>query len=198
MVSIGDGFALVRDALYFPIHAPVHIADLCLVIAGQVTDIIISIVIRTLCRAKLGGFAIPMPVVQLIIRQLALIIPVIAISQAIGHRAGISRSQQAQYIAIAIVTEIFSIGSVDVAVVPGADGAMLPQFFQPVQLVIMIGITHRVIMVDIPDSIGAVLNLGLNNLLKLDYAFSVSDIEHQRLIIKTLFPELLTIKNRLL
>ena len=46
--------------------------------------------------------------------------------------------------------------------------------------------------------INALMNMGLSNLLKLDYAFSVSDTEQQRLIIKTLFPELLSIKNRLL
>jgi len=46
--------------------------------------------------------------------------------------------------------------------------------------------------------INTLFKSGLNNLLKLDHAFSVADTEHQRLIIKTLFPENLTIEGRLL
>ena len=46
--------------------------------------------------------------------------------------------------------------------------------------------------------INTLLSLGLNNLLKLDYAFSASNTEEQRLIIKTMFPENLTIESRLL
>ena len=46
--------------------------------------------------------------------------------------------------------------------------------------------------------INTLMHVGLSNLLKLDYAFSVSDTEHQRLIIKTLFPDVLSIKNRFL
>ena len=46
--------------------------------------------------------------------------------------------------------------------------------------------------------INMLLNVGLNNLLKLDHAFSVADTEHQRLIIKTMFPENLTIEGHLL
>jgi site-specific DNA recombinase len=46
--------------------------------------------------------------------------------------------------------------------------------------------------------ISELFNVGLTNLLKLDYSFSVSDIEKQRLIIRTMFPEQMLIENGLL
>jgi hypothetical protein len=46
--------------------------------------------------------------------------------------------------------------------------------------------------------ISELFNVGLCNLLKLDYSFSISDIEKQRLIIRTLFPEQMHVENGLL